>query len=49
MRDKDASAKYRIVDLSTNEVADGSSASGYGTNFEIYKALCPRHVPDDAY
>ncbi len=39
-KDKDGSAKYRVIDLSTGETADGSSASGYGTNIEIYKALC---------
>jgi len=46
-KDKEAMAKYRIIDLDTGENADGSSASGYGTNAEIYKALCPRHAPAD--
>ncbi len=47
-KDKDSMAKYRITDLQTGEDADGSSASGYGTNAEIFKALCPRHAPDDS-
>ncbi|SCB46808.1 hypothetical protein GA0061102_105521 [Rhizobium miluonense] len=40
-------AKYRLVDLKTNEAADGSSASGYSTNMGIFRALCPRTAPQD--
>jgi hypothetical protein len=43
----DMMAKYAIRDLSTGEVADGSSASGYPTNMGIFKALCPRTAPID--
>ena len=46
-QDKDASAKYRLIDLATGEDADGSSASGYSTNLQIFKALCPLHGPQD--
>lgn len=34
--------EYMIYSYESNEVADGSSASGYGVNLEIYKALCPK-------
>ena len=40
-------AKYAIMDLATREVADGSSASGYPTNMEIFRALCPARAPFD--
>lgn len=40
-------AKYLIRNLSTNEIANGSSASGYPTNMSIFKALCPRQAPFD--
>ena len=46
-KNDDSEAKYRIQDASSGEIANGSSASGYGTNLEIYKALCPRHAPID--
>jgi hypothetical protein len=39
--------KYILFNLGTREVADGSSASGYGVNMEIFKALCPRTAPAD--
>ncbi|WP_240535506.1 hypothetical protein [Rhizobium freirei] len=42
-----STAKYRLVDLQTNEAADGSSASGYPTNMGIFRALCPRTAPQD--
>jgi hypothetical protein len=38
-------AKYAIMNLATGEVADGSSASGYPTNIEIFSALCPAKIP----
>lgn len=47
-KDKDSMAKYRLIDLSTNEEADGSSASGYPTNMGLFRALCPMQAPDDA-
>jgi hypothetical protein len=40
-------AKYVIRDLATGEIADGSSASGYPTNMQIFRALCPRAAPMD--
>jgi hypothetical protein len=40
-------AKYRLMDLRTGEIADGSMASGYQTNMEIFKALCPAQAPYD--
>lgn len=45
---KDSMAKYRLIDLTTGEEADGSSASGYSTNMQIFKALCPVQAPADA-
>jgi len=41
--DKDSMAEYRIVDLKAGEEADGSMASGYPVNLDIYTALCPEH------
>lgn len=38
---EDNLAKYAIKNLATGEVADGSSASGYPTNLNLFKALCP--------
>jgi hypothetical protein len=46
-RAKDAMAKYRIIDVATGEVADGSSASGYSVNLGIFRALCPKRAPTD--
>jgi hypothetical protein len=39
-------AKYAIRDLSTRQIEDGSSASGYPTNLGIFQALCPTRAPD---
>lgn len=39
--------KYVLRDLQSREVADGSSASNYWVNMEIFKALCPKTVPPD--
>ena len=46
-RDKDAMAKYRIIDLETGEAASGDMASGYPTNAGLFKALCPAQAPSD--
>lgn len=40
-------AKYSIIDMSSGQEADGSSASGYPVNLSIFKALCPRTAPMD--
>ena len=40
-------AKYALRDLATNEVADGSSASGYPVNMGIFRALCPKTAPPE--
>jgi hypothetical protein len=37
--------KYLIMDLRTHGMADGSSASGYEVNLDIFRALCPRTAP----
>jgi hypothetical protein len=42
----DSLAKYAIRDLSTGEIEDGSSASGYPTNLGIFHALCWMRAPD---
>lgn len=44
----DFGPKYRLIDMSTGEAADGSSASGYSTNMSIFKALCPMTAPDES-
>ena len=46
-RDKEAMAKYRIIDLETGEAASGDMASGYSTNAGLFKALCPAQAPSD--
>ncbi len=46
-RKGEAGAKYIVRNLQSGEVADGSSASNYPINMEIFKALCPRTAPDD--
>jgi hypothetical protein len=33
--------EYRLRSLETGELADGSMASGYPVNLEIFRALCP--------
>ena len=37
--------KYRLRDLKTGQLADGSMASGYPVNMEIFRALCPSTAP----
>ena len=44
-RDKDSMTKYVLKSLPSGEIADGSSASGYPTNMQIFKALCPSRAP----
>jgi hypothetical protein len=44
----DASAtKYIIADPASGEIADGSFASGYHVNLDIFRALCPGRFPSD--
>jgi hypothetical protein len=40
-------AKYGLRDMITQELADGTSASGYPVNIGIFRALCPSRVPPD--
>ena len=40
-----ATTKYAIMDIATREIANGSSASGYQTNLDIFGALCPGRGP----
>ena len=42
---KDSLTKYVLMSLPSGGVADGSSASGYPTNMQIFKALCPSRAP----
>lgn len=44
-RDKDSMTKYVLNSLASGEIADGSSTSGYPTNMQIFKALCPGRAP----
>ena len=39
-------AKYIIKYLADGQLADGSSASGYDVNVDIFRALCPAKAPD---
>jgi hypothetical protein len=39
-------SKYAIRDLSTGEIEDGTSASGYSPNLGIFHALCVMRAPD---
>jgi len=41
--------RYILVNLGSGEIADGSSASNYIVNMEIFKALCPKKAPIDLY
>jgi hypothetical protein len=41
----DFGAKYLLMNLRTHELADGSSASGYPVNMDIFRALCPNTGP----
>lgn len=34
-------AEYKVKDLKTREILDGSSASGYGVEMTIFNQLCP--------
>jgi hypothetical protein len=38
-------AKFMVIDTATGEIEDGSTASGYSVNIELFKALCPEHAP----
>jgi hypothetical protein len=38
-------AEFSIRDLSTHDILDGSTASGYDVRLEIYQALCPSSAP----
>ena len=44
-RSKESGAAYLLMNLRTHEMADGSSASGYDVNMDIFRALCPRTAP----
>lgn len=46
-RSPNAATKYLIGDLPSDQVEDGSEASGYPTNIAIFKALCPSEAPLD--
>jgi hypothetical protein len=45
--DKDIQAEYAIKDITTGDIADGSSSSGYDVNIDIFKALCPLKAPSE--
>ncbi len=44
-KNDDFIAEYLIKDLSTGEMLDGSSASGYDVRLDIFRALCPDTAP----
>lgn len=44
-RSRESGAAYLLMNLRTHEIADGSSASGYDVNLEIFRALCPKTAP----
>jgi hypothetical protein len=41
-------ANFVLRNLATDEIADGSNASGYPTNMRIFRALCPSKAPAPA-
>jgi hypothetical protein len=41
----DVGPRYLLMALRNREIADGSSASGYDVNMDIFRALCPRIAP----
>lgn len=44
-RNTDVMAEYAIRDMSTRELLDGSSASGYDVRLGIFQTLCPSSAP----
>jgi hypothetical protein len=42
---RDTRTEYLLKNLATGDFADGSTASGYSTDLQIFKALCPRKAP----
>jgi hypothetical protein len=38
-------ANFVVRDLTSGEIADGSEASGYPVNMQIFRALCPAEAP----
>jgi hypothetical protein len=40
-------ANFVVRDLTTGEAADGSEASGYPVNMQIFRALCPAEAPSE--
>ncbi|MCI5143091.1 MAG: hypothetical protein D3909_15455 [Candidatus Electrothrix sp. ATG1] len=42
-----ALTKYVIANPATGEIADGSFASGYHVNLDIFRVLCPGRFPSD--
>jgi hypothetical protein len=40
-------AKHIVRELSNDEIADGSLASGYLMNMAVFRALCPSTAPTD--
>ena len=41
-------ASYLIKEIKSGVILDGSSASGYGVEGGIFKALCPLAAPNDS-
>ncbi len=44
----DVMAEFSIKDLSTGDLLDGSTASGYDVRLDIFKHLCPSSIPKSA-
>lgn len=42
---RNSGTAYIVMNLRTHEIADGSSASGYDVNLDIFRALCPKTAP----
>jgi hypothetical protein len=47
-QDEDMTASYLIKEIKSGVILDGSSASGYGVEGGIFKALCPLAAPNDS-
>jgi uncharacterized protein len=41
----DAEPRYIVLNIRTGEVENGSSASGYDVDMDIFRALCPAEAP----
>lgn len=46
--DPGGDAHFKIIDLASGQIEDGSNASGYPVNMGIFAALCPNSAPPES-